>query len=181
MAPTSNSHSSTKKYIAGTCLSLLLFVTPTKVIAHGGHGDEFHQNQSTQPAGSIEIDGTTAERIGLKVEAVTRQALAFGVLATGQIEVVPSRKVEVTNPVGGTVVRLLVEPGDPVQAGQPLALLTSGELAELRVEASENFAERQGDVQQAEAALRLAQQSYERQQQIARTAIEQAKTELRVA
>jgi membrane fusion protein, heavy metal efflux system len=171
----------TRDRVAGTCLSLLLLITSTEVLAHIGHGDEFHQNQSAQPAGAIAVDNATAERIGLKVEPVTRQSLAFGVQATGQIEASPSRRVEVTNPVGGTVVRLLVEPGDTVEAGQSLAVITSGELAELRVTALENSAERQGDVQQAQANLRLAQQTYERQQQIAQTAIDQARTELRVA
>ncbi|MDX2239219.1 MAG: efflux RND transporter periplasmic adaptor subunit [Leptolyngbyaceae cyanobacterium bins.302] len=171
----------TRDRVAGTCLSLLLLVTSAEVLAHTGHGDEFHQNQSAQPTGAIEVDNATAERIGLKIEPVARQALAFGVQATGQIEASPSRRVEVTNPVGGTVVKLLVEPGDTVEAGQPLAVITSGELAELRVTALENSAERQGDVQQAQANLRLAQQTYERQRQIAQTAINQARTELRVA
>lgn len=170
-----------RDHVAGTCLSLLLLTTSVEVLAHTGHGDEFHQNQSAQAAGAIEVDTATAERIGLKIEPVTRQSLAFGVQATGQIEASPSRRVEVTNPVGGTVVRLLVEPGDIVEAGQPLAVITSGELAELRVTALENSAERQGDVQQAQANLRLAQQTYERQQKIAQTAIDQARTELRVA
>lgn len=171
----------TRDRVVGTCLTLLLLATSAEVLAHTGHGDEFHQNQSAQSAGAIEVDTATAERIGLKIEPVTRQSLAFGVQATGQIEASPSRRVEVTNPVGGTVVRLLVEPGDTVEAGQPLAVITSGELAELRVTALENSAERQGDVQQAQANLRLAQQSYDRQQQIAQTAIDQARTELRVA
>lgn len=171
----------TRDRVAGTCLTLLLLTTSARVLAHAGHGDEFHQSQPTESTGAIDVDQTTAERIGLKIEPVTLQALAFGVQATGQIEASPSRRVEVTNPVGGTVVRLLVEPGDTVKVGQPLAVITSGELAELRVTALENSAERQGDVQQAEANLRLAQQSYDRQQQIAQTTIAQARTELRVA
>lgn len=171
----------TRDRIAGTCLSLLLLTTSVEVLAHAGHGDEFHQNPSTPAAGAIEVDQATSARIGLKVEPVARQSLAFGVQATGQIEPSPSRRVEVTNPVGGTVIKLLVEPGDTVEAGQPLAVITSGELAELRVTALENSAERQGDVQQAQANLRLAQQTYGRQQQIAQTAIDQARTELRVA
>lgn len=167
--------------MAGACLSLLLLLPMTEVFAHAGHGDEFHQNQSAPAAGAIEVDDATVNRIGLKVEAVTRQSLSFGVQATGQIEALPSRRVEVTNPVGGTVIQLLVEPGDAVQIGQPLAVITSGELAELRVEALENSAERQGDVQQAKADLRLAQQNYDRQQKIAVAAIAQAITELKVA
>lgn len=172
---------STLSRLAVSLLSLLVLATPIEVFAHKGHGDEFHQNESAQSVGAIEVDAATAERIGLKVEPVKRQPLAFGVEATGQIEASPSRRVEVTNPVGGTVVRLLVEPGQTVKAGQALAIITSGELAELRVTALENSAERQGDVQQAQANLRLAQQTYQQQQQIALTAIEQAQTELRVA
>jgi cobalt-zinc-cadmium efflux system membrane fusion protein len=112
---------------------------------------------------------------------VKRQVLAFGVKATGQIESSPGRQVTVTNPVGGTVTKLLVEPGQQVAAGQALAVITSGELAELRVTALENSAERQGDVQQAEADLQLARQTYEQQQQIALRAIEAARTDVRVA
>lgn len=167
--------------ISGVLLSLLLLASASKVFAHAGHGDEFHQSEAAQSADAIEVDEATAERIGLKVEPVTRQSLAFGVQATGQIETSPNRRVEVTNPVGGTVVRLLVEPGETVEAGQSLVVITSGELAELRVVALENSAERQGDIQQAQADLRLAQQNYDRQQQIAQIAIEQAQTEIRVA
>ncbi|MEP0914324.1 efflux RND transporter periplasmic adaptor subunit [Leptolyngbya sp. GB1-A1] len=171
----------TRDRFAGMCLSLLLLMTSSEVFAHTGHGDEFHQNQSAQSASAIDIDAETAERMGLKVEPVARQALAFGVQATGQIEASPSKRVRVTNPVGGTVVKLLVEPGQTVEVGQPLAVITSGELADLRVTALENSAERQGDVQQAQANLRLAQQTYEQQQQIALAAINQARTEVKVA
>lgn len=170
-----------KNSVVGMGLTLLLLLPSVRVLAHTGHGDEFNHHQSSEPAGTIAVDSTTAERIGLKVEPVTLQSLAFGIQATGQIETSPSRRVEVTNPVGGTVIKLLVEPGDGVEVGQPLAVITSGELAELRIAALENSAERQGDVQQAEANLRLARQSYDRQQQISQTAIEQARTELRVA
>ncbi|MBI4784538.1 MAG: efflux RND transporter periplasmic adaptor subunit [Oscillatoriophycideae cyanobacterium NC_groundwater_1537_Pr4_S-0.65um_50_18] len=182
MAITLNrSNSLISNYVAGTCFTLMVLMASTEVLAHAGHGDEFHQNQLTQPADAIEVDNATADRIGLKVEPVIRQSLIFGVPATGQIEASPNREVEVTNPVGGTVVKLLVEPGDIVEVGQSLAVITSEELAELRITALENSAERQGDVQEAQANLRLAQQSYERQQQIALTAVEQARTELKVA
>lgn len=168
--------------VSGTVLSLLLLMTPIAVFAHAGHGDEFQGgNHAVQSVDAIQIDPVTADHMGLKVESVSRRSLAFGIEATGQIELLPRSQVKVTNPVGGTVIKLLVEPGQAVKAGQPLAVITSGELAELRVIAQENQAERQGEVQQAQADLRLAQQSYAQQQQIALTAIEQAQTELRVA
>lgn len=171
---------------SGAMLSLILLSTPmstpTAALAHGGHGNEFqggdHAAQSTD---GIQVDADVVERIGLKVEPVARQRLAIGIQATGQIETSPSRQVEVTNPVGGTVVKLFVQPGDTVQQGQALAVITSAELAELRVEALDRRAETAGTVQEAQTNLLLAQQNYQQQQRIAQTAIDQAQTELRIA
>ncbi len=171
----------TRYHLLGAGFSLLLLGTPTDVFAHAGHGDEFHQGQAAPPADAIAVDPVTAARIGLTVEPVRRQPLAFGLHNTGQIDAVPNRRVAVTNPVGGRVIKLWVEPGDRVVAGQPLAVITSGELAALRVTALENSAERRGEVQVAQANLRLAQQHYARQQQIAQRTIAHAETELRVA
>lgn len=89
--------------------------------------------------------------------------------------------MELTTPVPGTLVRLLVEPGAFVKAGQPLAILSSLELAELRVDSIQNRAEAEADLQEAQADLRLAQQNYERQRQITVADIEQARSELKVA
>lgn len=83
----------------------------------------------------------------MKVESVTRQSLAFGVRATGQIEASPNRRVEVTNPVGGTVVRLLVEPGDTVEAGQALT----------EAESRLKVLEARTEVERAQTALQVAQ------------------------
>lgn len=170
------------RQLSGTLLSLVLMTTPSAVLAHAGHGDEFHSGEQTAPStDAIQVDAETADRLELKIEPVTRQQLPFGIQTTGQIEALPSRQVQVTYPVNGTVVQLFVQPGDSVEAGQPLAMITSGELAELRVDALDRQAETAGTVQEAQADLRLAQQNYQQQQQIAQTAINQAQTEVRVA
>ncbi|QYO63019.1 biotin/lipoyl-binding protein [Leptolyngbya sp. 7M] len=142
---------------SGAVLSFILLATPVAVVAHGGHGDEFHSHDA-QFADSIQVDAETAQRIGLKVEPVMLRRLAFGIKATGQIEALPSRRVEVTYPVGGTIVRLFVQPGDRVKQGQPVAVITSAELAELRVNALDRQAEMSGEVEKAKADLLLAQQ-----------------------
>ena len=179
--PLKCTHSSAAfRQLHGALLSLLLLSAPA-ALAHGGHGDEFQGGEQTAQPSGIQVDAETARRIGLKVEPVSRQQLAFGIKATGQIEALPSRKVEVTNPAGGTVVKLFVQPGDTVRQGQPLAVITSAELAQLRVEALDKRAETSGTVQEAKTDLVLAQQNYQQQQRIAETAIAQAKTELRVA
>ncbi len=106
------------RWISGTLLSLFLLASPLKAFAHGGHGDEFPGgSQAVQSVGSIQVDAETAKRMGLKIEPVTRQRLAFGVKATGQIESLPNQQVEVTTP-GGTVLQLLVKPGERVEQRQ---------------------------------------------------------------
>lgn len=178
----STSQQEANRCVSGAILSLILFTAPTAVLAHAGHGDEFHQaTEASQAASSIQVDAETAKRLGIKVEPVTRQRLAVGIKTTGQIETLPNQKVEVTAPVNGTVVELLVKPGDKVSKGQTVAVLSSSELAALRVESEQKRAEAQADVQQAQADLKLAQENYDRQRQIAAAEIEQASTELKVA
>jgi cobalt-zinc-cadmium efflux system membrane fusion protein len=163
-------------------LLLLLLTAPLKGLAHGGHGDEFQSGQTTTPAaGAIAVDAATAKRLGLKVEPVNRQRLAFGITTTGQIEALPNQQVEVTTPVKGTVTRLLVQPGDPVSVGQAVAMMTSPELAELRTTALDRRSEAIGSTQQAQADLQLAQQNFAQQQKIAATDVAQARTQLSFA
>lgn len=168
--------------ISGTLLTLLLLTSPVKVLAHGGHGDEFQSgSQTTSSANAIQVDAETARLMGLKVEPVTRQRLAFGINVTGQIESLPNQQVEVTTPVGGTVTRLLVKPGEAVSQGQPVAIMTSPELAELRTTALDRRSEATANVQQAQANLRLAQQNYAQQQKLAAADIQQAQIALNFA
>ncbi|PMB02215.1 efflux RND transporter periplasmic adaptor subunit [Fischerella thermalis CCMEE 5273] len=169
--------------VSGTLLSLLLLASPAVVLAHGGHGDEFQgPNQATQTTGSIQVDAETAKRLGIKVEPVKRQRLAVGIKTTGQIETLPSQKVEVTTPItGAKVVELLVEPGATVKKSQPVAVVTSPDLVTLRVESQEKLAQAQADLQQAQADLRLAQQNYDRYQQIADSEIAQAQSQVSFA
>jgi cobalt-zinc-cadmium efflux system membrane fusion protein len=169
--------------VSGTLLSLVLLATPATVLAHGGHGEDFHGETEASPASdAIQVDAETAEQLGIKVEPVNRQRLAEGIKTTGQIETLPNKQVEVTVPISkATVVELLVAPGAQVKAGQPVAVVAAPDLVELRVESQEKRAEAEANVQQAQADLKLAQQNLERQRQIAAADIEQARTELEVA
>ncbi|UBF30287.1 efflux RND transporter periplasmic adaptor subunit (plasmid) [Kovacikia minuta CCNUW1] len=166
---------------SATLLLMSLVVSPGATLAHSGHGNEFGGSQSAQSAGSIRVDPETAQRLGLKVEPVSRQRLAYGIKTTGQLEALPNQKVEVTTPVKGTVVKLLVNPGDTVRRGQPVAIMTSPELAELRTAALDRQAEAIAAGQQAQADLRLAQQNLEQQKRIVAANIRQARTQVNVA
>jgi len=168
--------------ISGAVFSLIVLNNLTAVLAHGGHGNEFSSGGETRQAlESIQVDAQTAKRLAIKVEPVNRTILAVGIKTTGQIETLPSKHVEVTAPIAGTVVELLVEPGAAVKIGQPVAVLSSPELVELRVQSQEKQAEAKADLQQSLADLNLAKQNLQRQRQIATAEIEQTRTELKVA
>jgi len=169
--------------VSGTLLSLILIATPAAVLAHGGNGgaDFAGGNAATQATNPIKVDATTAKRLGIKVEPVTRQRLAVGIKTNGQIETLPNRQVEVTAPIDGTIVELLVKPGDKVSQGQAVAVLSSPELAQLRVDTVQRRADAEPALQQAIADLRLAQQNYERQQIVVATDIQQAQSQLAFA
>lgn len=164
-------------------VSLSLLSTPTASFAHGGHShNDFRSGSETPPQSQpISVDSQTAQHLGLKVEPATAMRLATGIKTTGQIETLPNQKVEVRAPVDGTLVELLVKPGDRVSKNQPLAVLSSSELAQLRVESLSKEAEAQADLQQAQADLKLAQENYDRQVKIAEAEIAQAKTQLEAA
>ncbi len=169
--------------VSGALLSLVLLATPAAVLAHGGGGGEDFEGgtQATQASAPIKVDAETAKRLGIRVEPVSRQRLSVGIKTNGQIEILPNQQVQVTAPIDGTVVKLLVKPGDKVSQGQTVAVLSSQELAQLRVDSVKNLAEAQPGLQQALADLRLAQQNKDRQLRIAATDIEQASTEVAVA
>lgn len=168
--------------VSGTLLSFVLLATPASVLAHGGGGEDFQGgSEASQASGSIQVDAATAKRIGIKVEPVTRQRLAIGIKTTGQIDTLPNQKVEVTAPLTSTVVQLLVQPGDAVKKGQPVAVISSPELVQLRVESQQKKAEGTADLQQAQANLSLARQNYEKYSQIAAAEIAQAKSQVAFA
>lgn len=159
--------------ISGTLLSLLYLTSPTAVLAGGGHGhgSEFQDGSGANvEATSVVVDKETAKGLQIKTQPVQSQRLAVGIKTTGQVEVLPNRQVEVTNPVTGTVVELLVKPGDFVEFGKPVAVMNSPELVELRVNAQEQRAVAQSELKQAQANLRLAQENYDRTKSIFKVA-----------
>ena len=107
-------------------------------------------------------------------------ALTLGCLIT------PARVAEIGTPQAGVVERMLVDRGDTVRRGQPLALLQSAsERASLRT--ADARAQAQAAVSAAQATLALAEQKLQRAESLHRAqfisdiALDQARTERRVA
>jgi len=163
-------------------LSLVLLTAPAAVLAEGEQGKEVPQKtEASLDSGAIKVDAETAKGLGIKVEPVTRQQLAVGIKATGQIETLPNQQVQLTTPITGTVVNLLAQPGDKVSKGQTVAVLSSPELQQLRVAAVQARAAAEPSLQKALADLRLAQQNYQRQQTLVAADIKQAQSQLAFA
>jgi cobalt-zinc-cadmium efflux system membrane fusion protein len=159
-------------------ISLLLGVlvlSPKATLAHAGHGDEFGQSESAQSAQGITLDEDTIRGLDIQVEPLQPRYLDTGIRTTGQIETLPQQRVEVTTPVGGKLLKLLVLPGATVRAGQPVAMMTSAELAELRTTAQDRQSLAIAAVEQAQADLELAQENYRQQQRVAQSEIEEAR------
>lgn len=175
--------SSSFRCLSGAILGLLLLMSPIAVLAHAGHGNEFENKSTTDGTSkSIEIDPETAKLMGIIVEPATKKRVEIGLKTTGQIETLPSQQVEVTTPVeGAKIIELLVEPGDIVKSGQPVAVLYSPQLVDLRVDSQEKRVEARGDLQQAQADLTSAKQNYEKLSQIANDEIVQARSKLSFA
>lgn len=179
-----------KKQTASICrlsfaiLSFIVLTAPTTVFAGAGHD---HSGASSFQGGSdtntpVNVDKETAQRLGIKTETATRKPLALGIKTTGQIETLPDRKVEVTTPIqGAKVVELLVEAGAIVRKGQPVAVVTSPDLVDLRVTSQEKRAEAIASLQQAQTDLRLAQQNYQKYSQIANAEVRQAQSQMAFA
>ncbi len=142
--------------------------------AGAGHDHGSFKESAGGAAGAVKVDRTTFTRLGIKVEPVTRQRLPVGIQATGQLEALPDKRAEVTTPLTSTVKQVLVKPGDPVKEGQPVAIVISPELSQLRADAFDRGNQAKGEMQQAEADLALAQDNLTQQQQLRTADVAQA-------
>jgi len=94
--------------------------------------DAAKEDAAASPTNIVTLAPEAQKNAGIRVEAVTIHRVADAVDAPATVEADPSRVAEVTPPASGTVKRLLVSTGSRVQAGQPLAVVDSYEVAQAR-------------------------------------------------
>lgn len=156
----------------------LVGVMPILAGAGHNHGNEFETGGSTGGPKSVKVNANIAKRLGIKIEPVGQRRIGIGIKTTGQLETQPNRQANVRIPTPGTVVELLVKPGDRVKKGQPVAVISSLELLQLRVESLDRRTDAEVSLREAQANLRLAQENLARERQIAATEIAQVQTQL---
>ena len=189
MAINTNSHTASSSqltlaarsvgHLSWLLLPIWILLSPS-AFAHGGHGNEFGARDGAKTT-NVQIDGVTAQQIGVQTVAAKKQSLNVEISATGQIELLPSKKVEVTAPIKGKLVQLLVQPGARVKAGQILATLSSPELNDLRSSSLDKRATALALLQQAQTDRHLARQSYQKIVEIATAETNQAQSQLTAA
>ncbi len=162
-------------------LPLSILILSSSASAHGGHhGSEFGSEDEAKNT-NIQIDAATAQQIGVQLSTAKKQSLNIEISATGQIELLPSKKVEVTAPIKGKLLQLLVQPGSRVKAGQILASMSSPELNELGANAIEKRSEALALLQQAQTDRQLAQQTYSKIVEVATAETDRARSQLATA
>ncbi|HEV2663281.1 MAG TPA: biotin/lipoyl-binding protein, partial [Blastocatellia bacterium] len=104
----------------------------------GEEGGEEHSQQ-----GAVEVDEETAKLIGIKTEEVAMGKIEEDIAAPGKALAAPNSQAVIGAKVDGRAVRVLVEPGQAVAAGQVLVVVDSPHIADLRGQLTEASARRQ--------------------------------------
>ena len=107
---------------------------------HDDHGEEEAVGEAEGEEGLVVLTQPQIEASGIQVVAVGRGGGSETRLS-GRVESAIGARASVAASVGGRVERVIVAPGTPVRAGQPLAVIVSGEAATMRANADAARAE----------------------------------------
>ena len=89
----------------------------------------------------VVVDEVAIKTLGIETSSVKEGIVDDVVKTTGEIQGIPNNYFDVNCPVQGKVKSILVELGDKVKAGQPLAIVQSTEISKLQAEADQFKAE----------------------------------------
>ena len=125
---------------------------------------------SSQPPpdnGLITIEPAALRNAGIRVKLAALSPMPEAITVPGTVEANPSRVAKITPPVPGKVTHLFVGRGDQVRTGQPLAVLDSTDVAQVRAavrDAGLGVGQAQAGVQTARAQVGQAQAKRENAQ-----------------
>ncbi len=157
----------------------LLFAT---LLALWGCGEkapvEAAQEEKPVANEGIKLTDDALKTAGVKTEVARSQDFQAGLDVPGTVSIPSNARAMVTPPVAGKVIRLLVDVGDHVDRGTPLAEIQSGELALANssissaetqaVEAEATVRQQRAALDLARGRLRTAQSNLTRQQRFAK-------------
>lgn len=121
---------------------------------HDDHAKESKEDQHSEE-GEIELTAQQMVEHGLKVETVTQGEVNSFVILPGKLVVNTDQQAHISPNFSGHVEQVNVALGQYVERGQTLAVLSVPELID-----------QQANLSIAQSSLRLAQQEYQREQQL---------------
>jgi len=148
-----------------------LIVIAATISACGGRGtaegDGHAHGEEAAHAGGTTVTVTPAQFAAIDgaLGRVERKDLSSTLQATGFLKVPPQNKADVTSIMGGTVREVLVQEGDEVRKGQPLAIISDPAIIQL-----------QRDHLDAKARLAYAKAELDRQTELAAASVSAQKT-----
>ena len=126
---------SRKKWIIAAIVAVIAIVAIVVVRARTASdetreeaAEEHHEGE---PGNVVELTPEAVKAAGIQIVQVRQRVAITALVATGTIEANQQRMQQVSPLVSGRVDRMFAAPGDRVRAGQPLAILSSPEVAEL--------------------------------------------------
>ena len=122
----------------------------TKAPTTEAPAEEEHASEKAPSQEGVKLGADALKTAGVKTETVRTQGFQAGLDVPGAVSIPSNARAMVTPPVAGKVVRLMVDVGDQVARGAPLAEIQSGELAQ----ASSSIASAETQAVQAEATVR---------------------------
>ncbi|WP_295168834.1 efflux RND transporter periplasmic adaptor subunit [uncultured Brevundimonas sp.] len=117
---------------------LARLTTPAPAAGSAEEGDDHHEEEGTP--GVVTLSSAEAQAAGIRIVSVQQGGGGETRLA-GRVEASPEAQAAVGASLSGRIERLLVAPGSIVRAGQPIAVVISGDGATLRAEADAAAAE----------------------------------------
>jgi len=124
-----------KIWLAGLLVIVSGFTFPTSILAeeHGGHEEEGHEeneSEEEEEPGLVEIDANSDSLFKIKVEKLRLRDISKEITAPGEVVLNAYKTGIVALRIDGQVVKRLVKMGDSVIKGQPLAEISSIQMAE---------------------------------------------------
>lgn len=111
-------------------VALASVLSMTSLIGCGDRAEVNQQADVEKPGlHEVRLSADAVQTAGVETIQVSREAFHPHVVASGVIRPVAQKSVSVRSPAAGRVVRVLVDVGERVRAGQPLAEVESQELA----------------------------------------------------
>ncbi|WP_229714544.1 efflux RND transporter periplasmic adaptor subunit, partial [Aquisalinus luteolus] len=106
---------------------------------HAAHEEDSHEEDDDEhghedEADIVEMSQSAAKAAGISLAKAELQKTSDDLELPAEIRTNPDRVANLSSPVSGIVTKLMVSEGDRVTAGQPLAVISSRELADLKAE-----------------------------------------------